>query len=241
MELVNSFAPQSRYSHVYFLLAHVLLTIGLVYTRSNSKIRLPLLLVIIACCFASLHGPLVRSIPGDVGSDYVFGFIFHASHFMCLAKLTPPPDAASKSRRLAWGAEKMLDARWGISSQHLPSFGKDRPQFVPSRVCLFLTRLWDFGWTSIVAYLLLNYRLHVYPDDFLVGNGFLHRLSSVSAREMAIRIHGSIFGLFLPYCTLRAAHSLASCIAIVCGDTPSRWRPLFGSIQEAYTVRRYYA
>ena len=78
--------------------------------------------------------------------------------------------------------------------------------------------------------------------DFLeTPDGFLRRMSAVTAREIVIRIYIYLNAVSVPYCTLRLAHSLAAIVAVLCGDSPARWPPLFGRLRDAYTIRRFWS
>lgn len=222
-----------------FILAHFILAYGLGYTSASSSIRPLLLVLIVVCCLVSVRSSTVRSVPGLVGCDYVIGFIFHASHFLCLAKLSPP-SGLTISGRNRWTLNQLFDARWGV--KYIPPFNTKDKTYIPSRWRLFLHRLWDAAWTVCIIYILQTHKLNTVPEDFYgVPNGFLKRLSDVSSREWIIRIYITIIGNVIPYCGLRAAHSIATCFALACGDTPERWPPLFGSIGDAYTIRRFWS
>ena len=254
-----------------FFVAHVLLAIGLGYTHPSSLVRPLILLLIITCCLTSVRSTVSKSIPGEVGGEYVIGFIFHASHFLCLAKLSPPLKSTDRER-WTWSTNQLFEARWGISPKILPSWPKrskdtvssvttDEPDtivvqsidnkpettpssagLIPSRQAFLLRRAWDLAWTISVIWLLKSNKLLIFPDDITsVPDGFLRRLAEITPREAFIRIYFTFLGWVLPYCTLRAGHSLTGCLSVLCGDSPERWPPLFGSIGEAYTVRRFYA
>ena len=222
-----------------FALAHLALGYGMAYTQPSSSQRPLLALLIGACCLISVRSTTSNRVPGQVGNEYVIGFMLHASHFLCLAKLHPPAHSTSSTRR-SWAINQVFHGRWGIV--YIPPFSKKNCAYVPPRLELFIYRLWDFVWTAGLIYILQTYRLNVDEDDFFgVPNGFIHRLSDVTLREYIIRVYMFILGYTIPYCSLRAAHSLLSCLALACGDTPNRWPPLFGSLAEAYTVRRWYS
>ncbi|MCJ1284029.1 hypothetical protein MMC26_003360 [Xylographa opegraphella] len=254
-----------------FVGAHVLLAIGLGYTHPSSAVRPLILLLIIACCLTSVRSTVSKSIPGEIGGEYVIGFIFHASHFLCLAKLSPPLKSTERER-WTWSTNQLFEARWGISPKILPSWPKrskddtssgvtDRQDIpvgkstdktteaspslaslIPSRREFLFKRTWDLVWTVSIIWLLKGNKLLIFPDDITsVPDGFLRRLADVTPREAFIRIYFTFLGWVLPYCTLRAGHSLTGCLSVLCGDSPERWPPLFGSIGEAYTVRRFYA
>lgn len=267
-------------SIIPFFLAHVLLASALAYTQPSSAKRPFTLLLIIVCCLISVKSTVSQSIPGEIGGEYVIGFMFHASHFLCLAKLSPPAGSTWRGR-WAWATNQLFEARWGVSKKIIPTFCKssksckaktppprrhkqvgpssglfsheksifgsgtlieDNDTAVPPRRTLFLHRLWDLLWTVSVVWFLKNYKLAIFSDDITsVPDGFLRRLSEVDAREWVIRSYMTLLSIVLPYCTLRAAHSLSSCLAIVFGDLPRRWPPMFGYMEDAYTVCRFYA
>lgn len=223
-------------SIIPFVGAHFLLGYGLAYTEPSSFLRPVLILIIVCCCLISVRSTISQSVPAIVGNEYVIGFIFHASHFLCLAKLTPP----KTSGKHRWTINQLFNARWGIS--YIPPFSESNKKFIPSRASLFLWRMFDIVWTVSAIYILETYSLNVVRSDFYhVPNGFLRRLSEVTPREVVVRIYMTIKGLAIPYCTLRAGHCMASCLALACGDSPERWPPLFGSIRDAYTIRRWYS
>ena len=91
-------------------------------------------------------------------------------------------------------------------------------------------------------WLVRYYPLNTVPEDFYeVPDGFLHRVQDLGAREMTVRIYTSVTAIAIPALTLRLIHGLASILAVLCGDVPARWPPLFGSIRDAYTVRRFWS
>lgn len=222
-----------------FALAHLALGYGMAYTPPTSPQRPALLMLIVVCCLVSVRSTTAHRVPAQVGNEYVIGFILHASNLLCFARLSPPPHSSPSTRRL-FAINQVFDGRW--ATLNTPPFSYKTKSYVPTRFTLFFHRLWDFTWTAALIYILQKYRLYVDEEDFLtVPNGFLHRLSDVTLREAIVRFYMLILGTVVPYCGLRAAHSILSCLAIACGDTPNRWPPLFGSFADAYTVRRWYA
>ncbi|MCJ1413388.1 hypothetical protein MMC19_007493 [Ptychographa xylographoides] len=263
---------------VPFFFAHLILASALGLTKPASGSRPYIVVLILACCLVSVRSSASRRVPGEIGGEYVIGFVFHASHFLCLVKLSPP-EGLNWRDRYSWAVNQLFEARWGISPQILPAWGNNRrngsllsethqpgtglqqismkgetdnpsPQAareidddnVPSKRAFILARLWDLSWTVLALWFFGHFKLLIFPDDITsVPDGFLHRLGNISGREMAIRVYMTFLGLVTPYCTLRAAHSLASVLTVALGDLPKRWPPLFGSIGDAYTVRRFYA
>ena len=224
-----------------FLVAHPVLFIGLSYTRPSSPARFTLQGIIFICCFISRLSTLSLSIPGQAGGQYIYGMMMQSSHFMLLAKATPAA-YGKPGNELKWSMDMLFSARWGVSSKMLPPFRRKDRSYIPTKARFLVTRSWDLIWTAALIYVINHYRLNIWPDDFTtVPDGFLRRIPSVTAREWVIRIYIAIVGKFEPYLALRAGHSLVSIIGVgVLGDIPERYPPLFGSVKEAYSVRRFY-
>ena len=222
-----------------FVVAHILLFFGLGFIPPASHLRKVLLLLIMACCLIAVRNPITRSFPAQIGEDYVIGFIFHASHFLCLVRLSPSPSWNGQQKSI-WAFNQLLEARWGIA--YIPPFQKSDPRYVPSRSKLFVSRLWTFAWSGTIAWCIKSLPLRTVPDDFYgVPNGFLHRFGEMEPREIIIRNYFFFAGMGSAYLTLLAAHSLVSCVALALGDSPQRWPPLFGSVADAYSLRRWYS
>ncbi|PNS14716.1 hypothetical protein CAC42_1738 [Sphaceloma murrayae] len=222
-----------------FCLAQFLLAWGLRNTSVSSYARILIVLLIIPCSLYSVRGSWVKQFPSGVGAEYVIGFILHANSFLNLGKLEPDK-TWSNAKKTIWAINSSVGARW--EAGFVPAFKKKDPAYIPTRWSLLLERLWGVCWTLSIIWLIRKYRIQATPDDFLsVPNDFLLRLGEVSYREAVIRIQYSIGGYTMQYMSLRACHSLLTCIALLLGQGPEQWPPLFGSLREAYTVRRFYA
>ena len=229
-------------SIIPFLVSHPLLFYGLGYTDTRSMQRYLLAALIIACCAVSARSTVAQAIPGLVGGEYAIGFAFHASHYLVLARLSPPyPASSSPSGRRAWCFDQIFTARWGVA--YIPPFDRKDPSRAPTRGPFFLSRLWDVAWTGAYIYLLHVYTLNIDLEDFItIPDGFLHRLDDVTAREIVVRLYVTFGGTIEVYCALRGLYSVASIVGVLLfGDTPARWPPLFGRLSDAYTLRRYYS
>ena len=215
-----------------FFVAHLLLAYGLVELKPGSIHRYTFLFLISICCWNSSQSPLVQSVPGGTGLVYTIGFVFHATNFLCIVKLEPPLKARSRYR---WALGQVFNPRWHL--RYKPSFRQS-----PLKWNLIARRLSDAIWLTALLYIVCNYRLRIYPEDILeVPDGISAWLSSVTARELVIRVYLTFISWYQSYSTLRIGHCTASVIALFCNGDPNEWPPLFGNFLDAYTVRNYYA
>jgi len=218
-----------------FAISHLALGYGLAYTPNSSKQRPFILALIVVCNLISVRSTVAANIPAHVANEYIIGMMFHSSTLLCLANHSPAPNA-TRSAKNRWVLNLYLDGRWGIT--YIPPFSSKDKAYVPSRRRLFLHRLWDITWTCAIIYIMQTYRLNMEMDDYSPPHGRTYwGFHNLTARELVVRLYMFIDGYTIPYCGLRAAHSLVSCIALACGDSSASWPPLFGSISEAYTVR----
>jgi len=180
-----------------------------------------------------VRSSIARSYPGGVGTDYIAAYIFHSSYLLWLTKRCPPPGLSTREKNL-WALGECFGPRW--AAPYVPSF-----TYVPTRRNVFLRRLWDALWTFALIRALEMSGSYLAYEDYHAPHGLFRRIHDVTPREILLRVYFMIIGSAIPYCGLRLAHSLATCFALACGDDPKRWPPLFGSLGEAYTVRRYFS
>ncbi len=206
----------------------------------SSRWRPVLVLVVLINCALSLRGLDPQAWWSEQFGLYVCGFGLNVSYLACIRPVSSPP-CRSRVQKLKWSLRLLFDSRSGIPSRDLPSFRRDDPLYVPPKGTFLLQRSWTFAWTVSGFLFFRQYGLNVHLDDFQrPKDHLLRRLMDVSPREWVILIHHGFSGWFLPYCSLTAAHSLASVLAVACGDAPGNWRPLFGDIRDAYTVHRFF-
>jgi hypothetical protein len=107
-------------SIIPFFLAHVILALVLANASAYSPVRPLALLLIAICCLISVRSTITLLIPGQIGAEYIIGFIFHASHFLLLARVTADQRSTLK-QRLQWVVDNVLfEARWGVAEKDLP-------------------------------------------------------------------------------------------------------------------------
>ena len=224
----------SAYDPIYlFLISKLCFFCGLAYTSPSSPIRFLLVTIIAITGLAAVRSPNIFLIPGAVGCDYIIGVIFHSSNFLLIAKRHPPPGVNKES----WALREIFAGRWAVA--HYPPFDAKDKNYVPSRGKLFLSRAIDFIVCFSIATVFEKY--HLPWQDYADPGAFFARLVDVSQHELGVRMFLMLKGLATPYFGLRAGHSFSTCVALLFGADPADWPPLYGSVTEAYTVRRFYS
>jgi hypothetical protein len=155
-----------------------------------------------------------------------------------------PP--ATGSDRLRFGihltlASRHLNTPWQV--KNVPHFSASDPRYIPSRG-IFLRG-------NAIAVLLYCFVLDISSfgvnpetNSVLFASQripFFARLSHVSSEEIAIRIISSLTLWLNIYCVASMGYRILGIIAVGTGVSPvSAWRPPFGELADAYTVRRFW-
>ena len=148
--------------------------------------------------------------------------------------------------RLRFGIHLTLSPRhpntpWQV--KNVPHFSTNDPRYVPSR-STFLRH-------NAVAVLLCYFVLDISSFDanpeistVLFASQkipFFARLSHVSSHDIAIRVISSLTLWVSIYCFASMGYSILSITAVATGVSPvSAWRPPFGDLADAYTLRRFW-
>ncbi|KAI1144810.1 hypothetical protein F4825DRAFT_475846 [Nemania diffusa] len=103
--------------------------------------------------------------------------------------------------------------------------------------CLFL---WAANHVITVVFPLALMRLNVQPRDFAPEKQGI--VPVLTQHDLLLRVLVSAHWVWKTYCTLSTWHSALSIasVAILRWDHPSEWPPLFGSVPEAYSLRRFW-
>lgn len=172
------------------------------------------------------------------------GIFLYASYFLCLIKCTPSPELAVKSlwHKAKWAIGVVSNPR-GIGTEwqirNLPPFSRKDKGYVPSRRSFLVQRIAGFvcfyllGWVYPQLIALLPLRVEDFESSKL-------RLFSLSTGELLVRVCYAVDAFLLLYIRHNTLHWLVSAIAVLLGDSPERWPPLFGDIRDAYTLRRFW-
>lgn len=148
--------------------------------------------------------------------------------------------------RLRFGLNTTLASRhvntlWEV--KNVPPFSASNPHHVPSRGS-FLRRN---AIIALLCYIVVDlFSLGVQPERnavlFAAQNvPFFARLGDVSTEQIAVRIVSSLTLWLNIYCITRMGYSILAIIAVGTGlSQVSAWRPPFGQLADAYTVRSFW-
>lgn len=128
--------------------------------------------------------------------------------------------------------------------KNIPLFSSGDPSYVPSRAT-FLRR--TVGRMTF-CYLLLDIftSLGSQPEQNAImfspaAVRFLKRYNELSAEQVIIRIMSTMLFWISGYCVLQVLQGILAAVAVGTGlDKVESWRPNFGQLAEAYTVRQFW-
>jgi hypothetical protein len=177
-----------------------------------------------------------------------FATILYANVFLLIMKTTPPSDS-SWTKRLFWVIDLAFNPRgigttWQI--RNVPLFSRKDPTYVPSRRSFIIQRII----TSVQFYLLTKIfnvvSAKVYIENLQDGDyieykeSIIRRIKDVSMHELFIRawLPWQIF--FKLWSRNQYLHSFVSVLAVIFGDEPRRWPPMYDYIGEAYSLRKFW-
>lgn len=126
--------------------------------------------------------------------------------------------------------------------KNVPPYSILNPSYIPSRGRFLLRKLAIF----CVCYLVLD--LATSSADpasnavvFLPSKiPLFSRWRDVSADEVARKVVGGVAYWAMSYCTIQCHMGAWAFLCVMCGDDPKYWRPYFGHLSEAYTIRRFW-
>lgn len=147
--------------------------------------------------------------------------------------------------RLKFGTWAALSSRYigsPYQARNVPPYSTSDPSYIPSRRVFLL----QGGTIFLFSYSLTEFVIRVgqsYHNDPVFAESYVPiyaRLDEVTAEEVLIRITTTGFW-FAAYTTIQAYHSATALIAVASGMmTPAEWRPMFGSLSDAYTLRGFW-
>lgn len=242
-----------------FETALVVTTIG--YTSAQSRLRIGVLALVALCTWNCLNTALeffVRlpwaSLVGGYSVMILFHYVdiglltqweFNSKHTTLTSSDGETPlYQKTWSDRLRFGMWAAFNERClGTSEQvkNIPHFSNTDPNYIPSRAA-FLLRT---ARIAILSYLGLD--LLSSMSDPEVGNRFLvpsrvrffRRLWEITLEEVIIRIFSAIaMGAGL-VCSQGGIYNMFAFTSVLTGmSDPSEWPPFYGSLSDAYSLRR---
>ncbi|KAM7189680.1 hypothetical protein V8F33_009928 [Rhypophila sp. PSN 637] len=86
------------------------------------------------------------------------------------------------------------------------------------------------------------FQLHLTPRDFYMTKQTLLPQLPMTRRDLFLRTYMSFAWIWVTYFKLSVAHDILSILFvwILQWDQPSEWPPLFGSVADAYSLRRFW-
>lgn len=230
---------------------------------------LPLMATCTAICVTSSKALLVRTpwaaTVGGYSVTYLFQYIALALLSGCSYETdgpnsTPAPrqgterENYSKARtvsqafrtRFAFGMSAAASFRWAGTKRevkNVPPFSESDPSYVPSRG----TFLRHTAARILACYLVIDLMglgndeetNTVYFDSTKIL--FFTRFSEVSLTEFFMRLFVTLGAGLGIYCTQQCLQSIIAFTTVALGfSKPENWRPKFGAMRDAYTIRRFW-
>lgn len=240
LEINRTSSSNPMHPFTPFLASHILWVSVPPFLSPSSPYRPLIMALILIACAISLGNTDSKAWWAEQFELYVCGFGLHMNSLINLRRLTPP-QGTSRVQKLKWALKRSFDPRSEIAIKDLPPFHVGDPEYIPTKADFLMQRTWTVVWTMGGLLLFRNHSLGLYLADFQSPkHQIVRRLTDVSAREWLVLLQTAFTGWFMPYAFLTAAHSIVSVFAVACGDAPANWRPLFGRIQEAYTLQRFF-
>ncbi|KAI9723913.1 MAG: hypothetical protein M1828_004032 [Chrysothrix sp. TS-e1954] len=125
---------------------------------------------------------------------------------------------------------------------NVPTFSQTDPQYTPTRA-VFLAKA---SLLFTVCYLIMD----ITASSPLPANAaetfadtrvpFFARLSSVSIEELLTRVFASLAFWINLWANLQLGYTLVAIPSVILGSDVRSWRPVFGSLSEAYTLRLFW-
>lgn len=149
-------------------------------------------------------------------------------------------------KRLRFGMSAAASFRWsGTKRQvkNVPHFSANDPSYVPSKA-MFLRQT---ATKIVVCYLVIDLLGLGNDEGMNVANfdsskiPFLTRLNEISFAELAMRCSATVGAGMGIYCSQDCLQSMLAFVAVALGFSKVEdWRPRFGAVGDAYSIRRFW-
>lgn len=233
--VANQFAPA--------LVGHTITTTTLAFVPSTAhNTRLAASAITIALCMESIRRNPRQTYEEAGWADYMFGLAFHTNCYLVLLNLTPPATLTHPLQKLHWGINALFSPRMGTKPYRPYPPTTTKRQFLLRRLTLLtlLTAFWLYirtgeafyppnlnstDWTPAHTYLL---------PQLLTG--------TLTLRHLWLRTTLAFYSHAGSALVINGAHAFCSLVAVgIFNSPPASWPPLFGSLAQAYSLRRWYS
>jgi hypothetical protein len=246
------------------LLEPLVLVLVLAYTHANSLIRVaavPLIIQIFVWAVALDSKPGIRKLYRVFLSDWATVVLLQYIDTALISRWEWQYGGPTSSRggnqvlpsrtpagsRLIWAGQVALNQRWTNSAwaiKNIPPFSSRQPEYVPSRSRFVAQRLSIAAATYIVVNILSSGEADATELQSLFSQDsvpLFSRMSQVTVEEIAQRCIVTLTVWATTYCILTTIYNVISAFVVgVHLYEPSDWRPLFGSLGQLNSVRRFW-
>jgi membrane bound O-acyltransferase family protein len=232
-------------------LAHLITAFAWALIPPSRLMRYPFFLITLVFVQRTITSTRAIRSFGDQISTYLCGFALYSHYYLIVIRETASP-AHSSLERLSNVAAFYFSPRRYLPASRIPSFSASDPSYVPSRQAFLFAGIRRVLVGLAVIYFQRNYILNTYvsdygpPHDRLLSRLLTFSLQSpddnkITVRECVIRADTALTTLVAEYNLHNIVHTSASIIGVglLC-HSPSQWRPIYGPLKEAYTIRRFY-
>ena len=230
-------------------LAHLSATFVWALIPPSRLMRYPFVLIILVFVHRTIINAREIHGSGHQISTYICGFALYSHYYLIVTRETAPP-ANSSLERLSNVGVFFFSPRRNLPAARIPSFSASDPNYVPSRQVFLFTGIIRVLLALVYLCIQRNYMLNIYDSDYgSPHDRLLSRLltfslqnnNKITARECVIRVYVALTTLTGEYSLHNIVHTSASLIGVgLLYHSPSQWRPLYGPLKEAYTIRRFY-
>jgi hypothetical protein len=232
-------------------LAHLIGAFVWLFVPRSRLMRYPFFLILIVFVHRTIISARTIRGLGDQICTYMCGYVLHSHYILIVSRETSPP-AKSSLGQFSNVATLWFSPRKHLSVSRIPSFSESDSNYVPSRLVFIFTRIKKVLVGLAIVYFQRNYRVKASASDYgpphdrllsrlLTFSHQNHDDNKITVRECKIRAFVTLTILLAEYNVHTLVHNSASIIGVsLLRQSPSQWRPIYGPLKEAYTIRRFY-
>lgn len=249
----------ARHPVILGIINNIVATAGAAFTEKDSSLRLFFFLVTVAITWAALStfqdyiqttGSTGRILAGAIFTvpNVYFDRLLFRKWSYGEVYLGPVEDSrVERKRQTRWefGTEVVGSTRCAGTEKevaNVPHFSQEDPQHLPTRPAFILRHFCIAVGLYYLNEFVLDQQLRV--NQALLSDAYipiLSRIRSVSFDEIATRVIVTYSFWAAQFSLLHVYWSLAAIVSVIFKPGELKlWRPLFGSISNAYTMRNFW-